>query len=154
MANRSRPICGVRESALGLDAPTEWSLVYWQGLGVEGMGCDSPDDMAAAWTTHRDRILPHFNKQCPGLRPFAMFALGEVPLPPMVHKPYPNDTPFKSVVGPIYEDRCYGGYEFIFHHLKNLDILTKNEIQAAERFFDENPLRSPFGDYDMLTAQP
>ena len=153
MVNRSRPVCAVRESALELDTPSEWSLVFWKGMGVPGLGCDSPEDMAAAWTTHGDKVLPHFTRQCPGLRPFCMFALGEVPLPPRIEKPYPNDVPFAAKVGPVYEERVYGGYETIFHHLRDEGILGSNEIEAAERFFKENPLRSPFKDYDMLTTQ-
>ena len=134
-----------------LETPVEWSLVFWKGLGIPGLGCDSPEDLAAAWFTHRDKILPHFTKQCPGLRPFAMFATGEIELPPRVEKPYQNDVPFVSTVGPIYEDRVYGGYQTISKFLEKLGVLTKNEIEASQRFYKENPLRSPFKDYTMLT---
>ncbi len=151
MRRRQRPVSEVRESAMELETPVEWSLVFWKGLGIPGLGCDSPEDLAAAWFTHRDRILPHFTKQCPGLRPFAMFALGEVELPPRIEKPYPNDVPFMSSVGAIYEERVYGGYQTISQHLEKIGVLTKNEIEASQRFYKENPLRSPFKDYTMLT---
>lgn len=151
MRSRQRTQCTVREAAKGLDAPIEWSLCFWKGYPIDGEGANEPDDLAAAWLVHKDKVLPHFTQQCPGMRPFAMWALGLIELPKVIAKPYISDTPFKTKVGPVYEERCYGGYFGLYKQLLKLDLIDAGEQQAADKFFSDKPERAPYNEYKLLS---
>ena len=105
MPTRRKIKCGVRGAALALDNTVEWSLCFWKGLGVAGIGADEPVELAAAWTDYGEEVQANFVECCPGMRPYAMFALGLIPLPKAVAEPYQNDAPAQTKVGPIFESR-------------------------------------------------
>ena len=134
-----------QDSALELTSPVEFSLCEWGGLRVLGMGADSPAEMQAAWYWHADTILPRFISARPGDRPFCCFALGEVPLPAMVEKPKSYDLGYQTKAGLIHERRVYGGDRGIFEHLRDHDLLSQEEIAAAEyRLESDDPHRYQF----------
>ena len=133
MPRRKAPKCMRQDSALELTPPVEFSLVEWGGLRVLGMGADQPSEMEAAWYWHSEKILPRFIAARPGDRPYCCFALGEIPLPAMIEKPYSYDHGYQTKAGLIHERRVYGGDQGIFEHLRDLDLLSDAEIIAAEQ---------------------
>ena len=153
MPTRRKIKCGVRGAALALDSTVEWSLCFWKGLGVPGIGADEPSELAAAWTDYGEEVQAHFTASCPGMRPFAMFALGLITLPKAVAEPYPNDAPAQTKVGPIFESRVYGGYEGLYQHLLKLGLVDAEEQAAADALFNANQLRTPYESYQLLSEQ-
>lgn len=153
MPTRRQLKCEVRGSALSLDQPVEWSLCFWKGLGVPGLGADEPSELAAAWDEHGEAVQANFVKCCPGMRPYAMFALGLITLPKAVVEPYLNDTPAQTKVGSIFESRVYGGYEGIYKHLLKLGLVDVEEQAAADALFKKNPLSTPYESYQLLSEQ-
>ena len=108
----------------------------WQGLGPEGLGYSSFKELDRAWDTHKEKLLPEFIRQLPGSGPFASYALGEVTLPEMVQRPYPNDHAYQGKAGRVYEYRCYfEDQEAEFEHLQKLDLLTADEVKKAKQRF-------------------
>jgi hypothetical protein len=66
-----------------LTMPYEMSAVHWYGCPIPGLGCQTIEEMREVWRLHGDRILPHYVDQRPGTRPFALYALGILPMPPI-----------------------------------------------------------------------
>lgn len=150
MANRSRLVCKPRLSGKALTPDVEFSLCEWSGLRVLGMGVD--DDyvaMEAAWESHKDNILPRFIAARPGDRPWAMWALGLIPLPPIVEVPPAYDVGYQTKAGLIHERAAYGGEEGIYHHLLDLGLITDQEKVQAEQRIDSDDRY----DYKFISVQ-
>ena len=136
MPRRAKKKCPPRGSGPKLDVIVEWECCMWQGLGPEGLGYSSFKELDRAWDTHKETLLPEFIRQLPGSRPFAQYALGEVTLPEMVQRPYPNDHAYQGSIGRVYEYRCYfEDQEAEFEHLQKLDLLTADEVKKAKQRF-------------------
>lgn len=154
MPRRKAPKCMRQDSALELTPPVEFSLCEWGGLRVLGMGADQPSEMQAAWYWHADTILPRFIAARPGDRPFCVFALGEVPLPAMIEKPHSYDHGYQTKAGLVHERRVYGGDRGIFEHLRDLDLLSDEEIVAAEhRLESDDPYRYQFASVKAIPRE-
>jgi hypothetical protein len=136
MPRRAKKKCPPRGSGPKLNVIVEWETCMWQGLGPEGLGYGSFKDLANAWDTHKETILPECIRQLPGSRPFAQYALGEVPLPEMVQRPYQNDCAYRGKIGPVYEYQCYfEDQESEFEHLQKIGIVTGDEVKKAKERF-------------------
>ena len=147
-----KPKCRSRTSAMTLDSSVEWSLCFWKGIQVDGMGADTPEALRVAWNVHKGDILNRFIEQCPGMRPYALYATGQIALPEMVCDPYPNDIPHRTAAGLVHETRCYGGYLGLFEHLCSLGIVPDEEQKLARKMFKKNPSRTPYTTYEFLSV--
>jgi hypothetical protein len=113
-----------------LTLPTEWSLVLWQGLRITGSGCETLEQYRVAWEIHRDDLLEHYIDQIPGSRPFAMYATGELPTPPLIHEPRQHDPRVQIGDRVFHERRCYGDE---LEHLAAIGVVTGDELAIARR---------------------
>jgi hypothetical protein len=106
--------------------------------------------MRAVWNRHGPEILSHYVRQRPGTRPFALWALGELPLPPIKHKPNGHAT--KTMIeGTVFLDRwhyfgsrtgedgwfCAGSNWGEFQHLRRLGVIDNREAELAEEWIDD-----------------
>ncbi len=139
MPRRAKKKCPPRGSGPKLDVIVEWETCMWQGLGPEGLGYGSFKELEHAWDAHKETILPEYIRQLPGSRPFVQYALGEVTLPMIVQRPYPNDHAYQGSIGPVYEYRCYFlDQEAEFEHLQKLGIVTGDEVKKAKQRFQNS----------------
>lgn len=154
-----------RRPTVNLDVLDEWNLAMWSPL-IPGKTFPSLDAMRDCWRRHGDRILPHYIKQRPGTRPFALWALGELPLPALKHKPAPHSLRVTMGETTIYsawhyfgtttgEDGhyCAGAAWGEFTHLRKLGVIDDAEASLAEEWIDDRyyvPNR-PYRDYRPLS---
>jgi hypothetical protein len=118
-----------RRTAETLTTLDELSLVTWGGSLIPGIGCETLEQYEVAWDIHGDRILRRWETCRPGLRPFAMYALGLVPLPALRRKiahPPPTTVGDRS----IHSRPCYFG-ETIDGWLMHCDRLEFNWLQSC-----------------------
>ena len=122
----------------------------WQGFPAPGMGCDSFEDTEEAWGKFREIILPEFIRQLPGNRPWACFAVGEIELPKMIRKPYPNDSGWMGRDGSIFEYQNYFvNQEAEFQFLDSLDLIDNEEAASAKKRFAQS---NDWAGYEFITA--
>lgn len=141
-------------SCVELDQVDELNLVDgWTPL-IPGSEFKSFAAMREAWFRHRDELLPHYLAQRPGTRPYAMWALGELPLPPPKNEPreasprvtidgktlYAKWVYFGSATG---ENGWYlGGSDWgEFEHLRAAGVVDGAEARRALRWVDDRYYR-------------
>lgn len=148
MPARNVTRCRARSSSK-LDLFDELNLVHWIPM-IPGTEYKSFDAMRDAWNRHRDELLPHFTRQRPGTRPFAMWALGELPFPPLKHQPcqYATRVTIEGIVfycpwhyfgtrtgpGGYY---CAGAAWGELKYLRRLGIVDAREAALAEEWVDD-----------------
>jgi hypothetical protein len=117
-----------------LDPATEWELSVWGGLRIDGMGLDSLEEFRAAWADHGAAILPAWIAAMPGSRPFALYVVGTIPVPPVVVTPYRDDAGRQIGERIFFEAHVHGaGDEGELSHLLALDLVDADEERAARR---------------------
>jgi hypothetical protein len=166
MPARNVPRCR-RKSSIELGLIEELNCVYWTPL-LPGSQFKSLAAMRETWERHRDDILPHYIRQRPGTRPFAMYALGELPLPPLKHEPTPYALQTVIDGRTIYCSWYYfgtrtgrGGYYHggsswgEFQYLRRLGVIDCAEAKRAAEWIDDRydaPGRE-CGNYVPLSAE-
>lgn len=137
------------KSAVDLDLIDELNVVGWIPL-LPGSQFQSFAAMRHVWDRHGDRILDHYVRQRPGTRPFALWALGELPIPPLAHEPGAGamSTTIEGIVfySPWhYFGTCTGdnGYYHAgeawgeFQYLRRLGVVTNQEAALAREWIDD-----------------
>jgi hypothetical protein len=82
-----------------------------------------------------------------------MYATGEIPMPPLVVKPYTTDEGI--LIGPlrVFERRCYGDDEGELAHLDQLGLIDDEERAAARQRIKSDPHRDyDFGDLEAANG--
>lgn len=127
----------------------ELHLVYWQTF-LPGHDFPSLEAMRAAWTRHGDRITANYIRQLPGQRPFALYALGLVPLPELRHQPsrFQDSRTLDGIrfwspwhyFGTRTGEAghyCAGAAFGEFEHLRALGLVDKREAALAAGTIDD-----------------
>lgn len=153
------------KSSFDLDLLDEINCVYWIPM-IPGTQFRSLAAMRAVWDRHGSQILPHYIRQRPGTRPFALWALGELPLPPLKHPPaehalrtHIGDVVFYSAwhyfgsrTGPdgYY---CAGSAWGEFQYLRELGVIDDAEAALAKEWVDDRHYETnpEYRDYDTLS---
>jgi hypothetical protein len=106
--------------------------------------------MRAVWDRHGAALLRHYVRQRPGTRPFALYALGELPLPALRHQP--KQHALRTVIeGITYYDPwhyygtrtgddgwyCGGSTWGEFQHLRHLGVIDDAEAKLADQWIDD-----------------
>ena len=65
MPRRAKKKCPPRGSGPKLDVIVEWETCMWQGLGPEGLGYSSYQELDRAWDLHKKRFFPNTFGSCP-----------------------------------------------------------------------------------------
>jgi len=122
-----------------LAGSVEWELSIFGGLAIPRAGFDSQRDFDTGWQEYRETILPAWILTMPGSRPFGCYVCGEIPLPPLVEKPYPHDAG-RQIGSTTYHDaRCYGiGDVAELDHLVARGFVDADEEHAARRRIDQH----------------
>lgn len=138
-----------QKSKADLDVMDELNCVYWIPL-LPGTGFQTLDALRSCWKRHGERILPHYLRQLPGTRPFALWALGELPLPPLKFEPAPYSlrvtiggttiySPWHYFGSKTGDDGhyCAGAAWGEFQYLRGLGIVDDAEARRAEKRIDD-----------------
>lgn len=149
--------CPARSGVDHLDSLHEWHLVHWTEL-VPGTGFRSLADMRAVWNRHRDAVLGNVIRQRPGTRPFCMYVLGELPMPPLKHEPREHSLRVRIDGTTFYsawhyfgtktgvDDHWWAGSAWgEFQYLRGLGVIDDAEARRAEEWIDDryyDPTRS------------
>lgn len=106
--------------------------------------------MRAVWNRHGATLLRHYVRQRPGTRPFALYALGELPIPAVRHQP--KRHALQTVIeGTVFLDRwhyfgsrtgedgwyCAGSAWGEFEHLRRIGEVDDAEAELAEEWADD-----------------
>ena len=148
MPRRSVDRCP-RKSTTTLDLIDEFNLVLWSPI-LPGRQFKTLAAMRDAWDRHGSDILPHYVRQRPGTRPFAMYVLGELPLPPLLHPPVKWSLEF-TIDGVRFHDQWHyfgsctgpGGYYHggstygEFQYLRRLGVIDDAEAELADEWIDD-----------------
>jgi hypothetical protein len=137
------------KSSSDLGLIEEINCVYWVPL-IPGTQFKNLESMRSVWNRHGSRILANYVRHRPGTRPFAMYALGELRLPPLRHQPLDHlhrttigETVFFSAwhyfgtrTGPdgYY---CGGTTWGEFHYLRRIGVVDDAEATLAEQWIDD-----------------
>lgn len=148
MPARNVPRCPPK-SAGDLGLLEELNVVGWIPL-IPSSQFRNLEAMRAVWVRHRDRILPHYIACRPGTRPLAMYALGELPLPPLKHEPreHAMQTTIgdRTVYSPWFyfgertgEDGhyCAGATWGEFQYLRRIGVVDAAEAKLAAAWVDD-----------------
>ena len=154
------------KSGTALGMVEEINLVHWIPLLPDSQ-YRSFAAMRAVWHQHGEQILAHYLRQRPGTRPFALWALGELPLPPMKHPPgeFAMTTTIEGVVfhSPWHYFGTRTGVDGYYHagaawgefkHLRRLGVVADDEAALAHEWADDreyHPTR-PQRHYEPLTV--
>jgi hypothetical protein len=135
-----------------LDAAAAWELSVWRGLDIPGMGLETLADFEIAWREHGEFILREYVAVMPGSRPFALYVVGTIPVPPVVVAPYRDDAGRRIGERVFHDSHCYGhaGADEVAH-LVALGIVSADEERAARRRIAEHGTRQR---YDYRPAAP
>lgn len=148
MPARNVTRCRAR-SVSDLDLLDELNCVSWIPM-IPGTGFKTRNAMRAVWSRHGERILPHYVRQRPGTRPFALYALGEIPIPPLKHEP--REYSLQTIIDgeTIYSPwnyfgtrtgddgyYCGGSAWGEFHYLRELGVIDDAEADLAEEWIDD-----------------
>ena len=152
------------KSTVDLDLLDELNCVRWIPI-IHGVEFKTIEKLRACWKRHGGRILPHYIKQLPGTRPFALWALGELPLPPLKFEPSAGSLRVKLGETTIYSPwhyfgsrtgpdgyYCAGESWGEFQYLRKLGVIDDAEARLAEEWIDDRyyvPGR-PYRDYKTL----
>lgn len=120
---RRLPRCRRRSETL-LNRVVEGELTRWQGWRIPGISPDR-DGLALLWRQHRETIMPAWLRSCPGVRPWVVYVVGEIPPPPLVRTPREFAAPPVRLAdgGLLHEADRYEEAE----HLRSI-----GEVNAAE----------------------
>jgi hypothetical protein len=155
-----------QRSKLELDLLDELNCVYWTPL-LRGIEFKTLDNMRDCWRRHGGKILPHYIRQRPGTRPFALWALGELPLPPMKNKPVEYSLSVTISRKKFYSAWHYFGTESgedgyyhggttwgEFTYLRKLGVIDDAEARLAKEWVDDrhDVLNRPYRDYKTLAT--
>lgn len=143
---RKRYVDGVTEV---LDWQLEEELVFgcMRALGPSFNRLRQAREWAHQWDRWRDVILPKAIEARPGLRPFAMYAAGEIPPRPVLRE-MPTTRRFMAVVVPEanntntthYLDAPARYVKPEVDHLLDLGIVSRDELQRHHQWMQEaNP---------------
>jgi hypothetical protein len=136
-------------AATTLNVIVEWEVTVWLGLNVAGWALTSRGEFADAWEAHGELLLPAYIAAMPGSRPFALYVIGEIPMPPIIEAPrqYGRRRQIDGVV--FHESSTYGiGDEPELEHLVGLGIVDAREARAARKRINEHGSRSR---YDFIS---
>jgi hypothetical protein len=97
-----------RLAPIELCSATEFTLTHW--WIIPGIHPRDTNAWRQLWRQHRATILARWIECCPGTRPLACYATGEIPLPPLVGKP---------------------------SEFSRVDILPDGTLLQENRFYDE-----------------
>lgn len=139
-------------STVDLDLLDELNCVEWVPI-LPGTQFKTFAAMRSVWNRWGEKILAHYVGQRPGTRPFALWALGELPLPELKHQP--NDHSLKTTIeGRVFYSPWWyfgtrtgeGGYYLggsawgQFQYLRGLGVIDDAEAALAEKWVDDrNP---------------
>lgn len=136
-------------SSVDLDPIEERNCVDWVPL-LPHTQFKTFAAMRAVWTRHGREILRHYIRQRPGTRPFAVWALGELPLPAIKNEPT-RYSPSTEIEGHRFYDRwhyfgsrtgedewyCAGSSWGEFDLLRRLGVVDAAEAELAEEWIDD-----------------
>ena len=120
--------------------------------------------MRAVWSRHGAALLRHYVRQRPGTRPFALYALGELPMPALRHEPKRHSL--QTVIeGITFFDRwhyfgsrtgedgwyCGGAAWGEYQFLRHLGVIDDAEAELADEWIDD---RRYDPDRDRRSYQP
>ena len=106
--------------------------------------------MRAVWSRHGAALLRHYVRQRPGTRPFALYALGELPMPALRHEPKRHSL--QTVIeGITFFDRwhyfgsrtgddgwfCGGAAWGELEHLRRIGEVDDAEAELADQWIDD-----------------
>jgi hypothetical protein len=123
-------------------------------LDIPGMGLESLSDFERAWQEHGETILTGYLQVMAGSRPYGLYAVGKIPVPPLLQKPYPDDTGRQIGTTTYFDAHCYGACdEGELDHLRSLGLVdAAEERKARQRLKEHGPRQlyswcpSPLGD--------
>lgn len=138
-----------QKSGSTLDVLDELNCVYWIPI-LPGVTFRNLGELRSCWSRHGEGILANYVEQRPGTRPFALWALGELPLPPLKFEPKPHSLYVTIGTTTIYSPWHYFGSKTgpdgyycageswgQFQYLRKLGVVGDAEARRAETWIDD-----------------